>query len=239
MRWHDLLFAHWPIEPARLRPFVPPGLVIETFDGAAWLGIVPFRMSGIRHRLLPPIPGLSAFPELNVRTYVHAASDPGAPGVWFFSLDATSRVAVRVARATYRLAYMEARMSCTREGDDVVYDSERRGPHTSLACGEALTPHASFAARYGPRGPVFEAAPGSLVSFLTDRYRLFAWREGRLYRAEIDHAIWPLQEAEATISRNTMGEALGIPSTEFQSPPLLHFARDMDVVAWMPEEVAT
>src|SRR5881394_3715955 len=135
MRWHDLLFAHWPVEAARLREFVPPGLAIETFDGAAWLGVVPFRMSHVRARCLPPVPGLSAFPELNVRTYVRAEGD-GCPGVWFFSLDAASRAAVRAARAVFGLAYMDARMSCRREGESVAYESRRAGPRAGLSYGE-------------------------------------------------------------------------------------------------------
>lgn len=106
MKWHDLLFMHWPVPAQTLRPLVPPGLELDTYEGAAWIGIVPFSMSGIRARFLPRVPGVSAFHELNVRTYVTSG---GHRGVWFFSLDATSRVAVRVARATFHLPYFVAR----------------------------------------------------------------------------------------------------------------------------------
>jgi uncharacterized protein YqjF (DUF2071 family) len=240
MRWHDLLFAHWAVDAARLRGLVPPGLEIETFDGAAWVGVVPFRMSGVRAQWLPPVPGVSAFAELNVRTYVHPASDPSRPGVWFFSLDAASRVAVRAARWSYHLPYMEARMSCRGEGERVVYASRRVGPHVSLAYGEARTARAEFAARYGPAGPAACAAAGSLESFLTDRYCLYAYDRGRVYRADIDHDPWPLRGAEAEIEVNTMLEPLGISAGEVSARPVLHFgARRLDVAAWWPRRVAT
>jgi uncharacterized protein YqjF (DUF2071 family) len=238
MRWHDLLFAHWRVDAARLREFVPPGLEIETFDGAAWLGVVPFRMSAIRHRWLPPIPGLSAFPELNVRTYVRPAGDSSRPGVWFFSLDAASRVAVRVARATFGLAYMDARMTCRGDGEAVVYESRRTGPWASLAFGGARTKEAEFVGGYAPVGQAFVAAPGSLESLLTDRFCLYAWRRGGLWRGEIDHPPWPLQRAQAKIERNTMAAAIGLSADDLRGEPLLHFARRLDVVAWRPEPVA-
>src|SRR5262249_24967365 len=122
MRWHQLLFMHWPVGVDRLRPLIPPGLELDTFEGEAWLGVVPFRMSGIRHRLMPPVPGTSAFPELNVRTYVRQG---GRSGVWFFSLDAANWMAVRTARTLFHLPYFNARMSCESKGDGVVYSSWR------------------------------------------------------------------------------------------------------------------
>ena len=107
MRWHDLLFMHWPVKSEALRPYIPPALAIESFDGTAWIGVVPFRMSAVVPRLIPPVPYLSAFPELNVRTYVSAE---GKPGVWFFSLDAGNPIAVEAARDTFHLNYYNARM---------------------------------------------------------------------------------------------------------------------------------
>lgn len=237
MRWHDLLFLHWPVDEAALRERIPPGLEIETHGGAAWLGVVPFTMSGIRHRLLPPIPWHSAFPELNVRTYVRAERD-GRPGVWFFSLDAPNRIAVRTARAVFGLAYMNARMSARRRDGWMEYRSRRAGAHTSLAYGPATTRAAEFEGRYRPVGGPLDAAAGSLESFLIDRYCLYAWRRGRLVRGEIHHAPWPLQRAEARISLNTMGGPLGIdlPGLERHSgPPLMHYAERLEVVAWSPE----
>src|SRR5262249_36943564 len=113
MSWHDLLFLHWPVPVDSLRPHIPAALAIDTFEGSAWLGVVPFRMSGVRPRYMPKAPWVSAFPELNVRTYV---SIGGKPGVWFFSLDAANPIAVWLARATFHLPYMHARMA-SREVD--------------------------------------------------------------------------------------------------------------------------
>ena len=120
--WHDLLFAHWPVPSKELRAGIPASLEIDTYDGQAWLGIVPFRMSGVRFRGIPALPGLSAFPELNIRTYVTAG---GKPGVFFFSLEAANPIAVRAARYWYHLPYRHARMACRAEGDGIAYTSQR------------------------------------------------------------------------------------------------------------------
>lgn len=218
--WHDLLFAHWRADAAALRSLLPPGLELDTFDGAAWVGIVPFRMT-VRLRGLPPIPGLRAFPELNVRTYVTAS---GRPGVWFLSLDAANAAIVAVARRWFDLPYFRARMECRERGDGVAYSSERvhRG-----------APPAAFAADYRPAGPLRETARGSLDHWLTERYCLYARTPaGVLRRGEIDHPPWPLQPAEAAIGRNTMAAAHGIALPD--EPPVLHFSRLQTVVAWAP-----
>src|SRR5688572_8640413 len=186
MRWHELLFMHWPLPAAALRPLIPAGLELDTFDGAAWLGVVPFRMSHIRHRLLPPVPGTAALPELNVRTYVTAG---GKPGVWFFSLDAASRLAVRGARWRFHLPYYDAVMSCPRDDSGTIaYQSTRT--HRNA-------PPARFAARYRPIGPPVRAGAGTLEHFLTERYCLYsADAAGQVFRGEITHVPWPLQPAE-------------------------------------------
>jgi uncharacterized protein YqjF (DUF2071 family) len=247
MRWRDLLFIHWPIEPQRLRPFIPPGLEIDTRDGAAWLGVIPFTMSGVRHRILPPIPGLSAFPELNVRTYVRAPGPDGQPrpGVWFFSLDATNHIAIAIARATFLLPYMDARMRVriTRQGLDreIAYESRRTSPWRTLAWGEALSTEAEFSATYRPVGAAFQPQSGSLEHFLLDRYCLYSCtRNGLLYRAEIHHGPWPLHKAQASIPLNTMTAPLGLSreSLDARARATLHYAPAMEVVAWMPEAVA-
>ena len=224
MRWHDLLFMHWPVPAKTLRPQVPSQLKLDTFDGDAWIGIVPFRMSKIRHRVIPPIPGLSSFPELNVRTYV---THRGKPGVWFFSLDAANKIAVRTARWLFNLPYYDALMICRREGESVEYRSTRTHDEAP-ACG--------FQGEYGPTGPVFKAAKGSLDAFLTDRLCLYSVdRLDDLYRVDIEHRRWPLQPAEVEVKKNTMVRPLGVklPKTR----PLLHFARQLDVRAWMPQRV--
>ena len=224
MRWHDLLFAHWPVDAGRLRELIPASLEIDTFDGRAWIGVVPFWMTGIRHRLLPALPGLSRFEELNVRTYVVAEDKPG---VWFFSLDAAHGIAVRVARATYHLPYYRAKMSTRRDGQAVEYVSCRT--HRNA-------PAAAFAGRYQPISNPFTAQAGTLEYFLTERYCLYAADDrGQVRRGEIDHVAWPLQRAEATLTVNTMTQSLGIALPA--SDPVLHFARRLDVVAWRTEVV--
>ena len=221
MDWDDLLFMHWRADPAALRRHLPAGLELETFDGHAWLGVVPFRMSGVRPRFIPRIPGLHAFPELNVRTYVRRGA---VPGVWFFSLDAANPFAVRGARRFFRLPYFDAEMRAGREGGQVVYAS-RRTHHGAPAAG--------FQARYAPAGPAYRAAQGTLDDWLTARYCLYAADpEGNILRCDIHHKPWRLQPARAEVIENTMAAPLGI---TLEGPPLLHFAERTEVVAWMPE----
>src|ERR671913_672126 len=150
MRWQNLLFMHWPVREEVLRPLIPSALTLDTFDGSAWLGVVPFRMSGVRPRSLPRVPWLSNFPELNVRTYVTAE---GRPGIWFFSLDAHNPVAVRLARATFHLPYFDAEMSCHHSGGKILYRSVRT---------HRWAPPAEFAVGYGSSGGPFESGPGAL-----------------------------------------------------------------------------
>lgn len=219
-RWHDLLFAHWPVPTSALRGLIPEALEIERFDGSAWIGVVPFRMSGIRLRGTPAIPGLRAFPELNLRTYV---TDGTRSGVWFFSLDAKNAVAVAVARRWYHLPYFRARMACDGLGDGIEYRSERvhRG-----------APAASLVGRYRPTGPTMETTrPGSFDHWLTERYCLYARDpRGGIWRGEIDHAPWPLQPAEAELEIDGLTEGWGISLPD--RDPVLHFARQLNVRAW-------
>jgi uncharacterized protein len=271
MNWRDLLFMHWPVEPELLRPFVPPQLEIETFDGSAWLGIVPFEMTGTRPRFVPPVPGLSRFPELNVRTYVrpvggadrHVQKDAcggrsgrgGEGGVWFFSLDATSRAAVEGARLTFSLPYFRAAMSIRRDEDGsaganggwIMYRHRRLDSNQRLIYGKPSDAEASFVGRYRPVGDAFEAQPGTLERFLTDRYRLYSWGPrqsgcisgselGTLYYGEIHHPPWPLQVAEADIQVNTMTAFLNLPAFT-GTRPLLHYSRCVKVAAWWPRPV--
>jgi uncharacterized protein len=222
--WHDLLFAHWRIDAAILRSQIPEGVEINTFDGSAWVAVVPFRMSGVRLRGTPAMPWLSAFPELNVRTYVSAQ---GKPGVWFFSLDAGNPAAVAIARAWFHLPYFRARMRCERlEGADgwIEYESERT--HRGASPG-------GLRVRYRGVGEDFEPQAGTLEHFLTERYCLYA-ADGRrrLYRGEIHHPPWRLQLGEAEFGRNTMIEAAGFAIPK--GAPLLHYARRQDMVAWAP-----
>lgn len=226
--WHDLLFAHWPVPASALAPLLPAGLQPECFQGRAWLGIVPFRMSGVRLRGMPALPWLSAFPELNVRSYVTRPDRAGVPrpGVWFFSLDAARWLAVAAARRWFGLPYFHAAMRCAAEGETIAYRSRRAG-----AAGAA---EAEFIGRYGPVGAVRHAQAGSLEHFLTERYCLYALdRRGRLCRAAVRHEPWPLQPAQAQIERNTMATPLGLRLPPVA--PLLHFARRLDVVVCSPQ----
>ena len=228
MRWHDLLFIHWPVPEDSLRPLIPPVLELDTFNGSAWLGVTPFRMERVRPRFLPAVPWLSIFPELNVRTYV---THRHKPGIWFFSLDAHNPTAVRLARATFGLPYFDAEMSCQVFKDEVHYRSVRT--HKGA-------PKASFAASYRPVGESFKSGPGTLENFLTERYCLYSAGAanrtsgtGRVRRGDIHHRPWPLQRAEVELGELGMTTQIGVtlPDTE----PLLHYAYCLDVVAWLPK----
>jgi uncharacterized protein len=223
--WHDLLFAHWRIDATLLRPHIPAALQIDTFEGQAWIAVVPFRMSGVRLRWTPALPWLSAFPELNVRTYVVA---DGKPGVWFFSLDARNPMAVAIARAWFHLPYFRARMKCEEWNGGIHYRSERTHPGAAAGVLEG---------KYRPAGEIFEPKAGTLEHFLTERYCLYAAdSRGQVYRGEIHHPPWRLQAAEAELARNSMVAAAGITLPSHR--PLQHFARRQDMVAWPPKRIA-
>jgi uncharacterized protein YqjF (DUF2071 family) len=218
--WNDLLFAHWPVPSDVLRPLVPACFDLDLFDGQGWVGVIPFHMTNVTPRLVPPLPWVSAFPELNVRTYVRAG---GKPGVYFFSLDAGNRVAVGAARTLLNLPYFSADMSVTMTGGDVRYATRR-----------SSSPHPEFRAAYRGLGDPRPPVAGTLEHFVTERYCLYALNHrGVAYRLEIQHAPWPLESATAEISRNTMADAAGIRLPD--APPRLHFARRIDMVCWGPE----
>ncbi len=218
--WHDLLFAHWPVEAGTLRQLVPLELSLDTFEGHCWVGIAPFYMSHIHAHGLPPLPGLSHFPELNVRTYVTVGDKPG---VYFFSLDAANRPAVWAGRRFYCLPYFHARMSVEARESWITYESRRAG-------------EAQFRGRYRAISEVRLREKGSLENWLTERYCLYTTKGSRVYRAEIHHQRWPLQDAEAEIEVNSMASAAGI--TLPQSPPLLHFARRLEVLIWRLQKIS-
>jgi uncharacterized protein len=216
--WEDLLFAHWRVPVEEIREHVPAGLEVEEHDGSAWLGVTPFRLTGLRGRGLLPIPYVSSFLELNVRTYVRAEDKPG---IWFFSLDASSRVAVEAARRTYKLPYFHARMSASKRGEWVDYE-----------CSRIEEAGRVFSGSYRPAGSIFNAEPGSLEWFLAERYCLYTTDErGALARADIHHELWDLQPAEAEIS------LASIAPLELRGDPLLHYSRRQDVVIWPLDRV--
>jgi len=221
MRWLDLLFAHWPLDPSALAGILPDGLEPDLFEGRAWLGVVPFTMADVAPRGLPALPRLSRFPELNVRTYVRFR---GVPGVWFLSLDAASRPTVEGARRVFHLPYFHAQMHAKGDGDTIAYASTRTDRRGAAA---------RFEAQYRPVGPPAPAPPGSLEAWLTDRPRLFARDgSGRIRQTDVAHRPWPLRPAAAEIAVNTMAAAHGIvlPAVE----PHLRFADRLDVRATLP-----
>ena len=223
--WLDVLFAHWPVPAERLRPLIPEALAVEEFDGTAWLGVVPFRMQGVGLRGVPDLPRLSAFPELNVRTYVEAE---GKPGVWFFSLDAANPVAVWTARRFFHLPYYRADMSVEVAPAELIYRSRRLSDNGGTAL---------FSARYGPVSAANAATPGSLDHWLTERYCLYSRAaDGSVYRADVHHCPWALQPADAEIAVNTMTDPLGISLPN--QPPILYYSKRLDVVAWSPVQLA-
>ena len=211
--WHDLLFAHWPLPPETLRSLVPQRLELDTYDGQCWVGVVPFWMSGVRPRGIFSVPALSTFPELNARTYVRVGEKPG---VYFFSLDAASRLAVWGARTFFHLPYFFSRMSVFHEGESVVYQSQRGA--------------AEFQARYCPAGTTFEAQGNTLEHFLTERYCLYTVNQNSVLRCDIHHAQWQLQRAEAEFTKNAVAQADGLELP--LSPPHLLFSRRQDVIIW-------
>lgn len=245
-KWHDLLFAHWPLPPDQIRPLVPRELELDLRDGHAWVGVIPFWMSGIRARATPAIPRLSTTPELNVRTYV---TYRGIPGVYFWSLDCASRLAVWGARTFYHLPYFNASMSVQNAGQSFSYRCSRQGnpkPTERSETSEAMptTPAqfagdhrespAEFRATYQPIAPARQREKTTLEHFFTERYCLYTVHRGKVLRAYIHHLPWPLQDAEAKIELNTMADAAGIHLPA--APPLLHFSRDLEVLVWWPEE---
>ena len=214
--WRHLGFLHWPVASDVLAPLLPPGLDVDTFDGLAYLGVVPFTIPLSRTPRLG-LPVAPAFHELNLRTYVHR--DGRDPGVWFFSLDAASRLAVAGARVGYHLPYFHARMSMElSDGPFITYQSRR------LTAG--LT--AEFSGRYRPTGPAAPAAVGSLEFFLAERYLLYAWNGRTLSTARVHHAPYPLQPAAAFDVQQSLTSAAGLPPLT-APPPLVHYAREVDV----------
>ena len=211
--WNDLAFLHWPVPASLVAPLIPGGLTVDEYDGYAWIAVVPFWMSGVTMRGVPPIPALSTFPELNVRTYVRHGDQPG---IWFFSLDADSRLTVLGGRLLFSLPYFHASMRVAEREGRVHYSSRRSAD-------------ARFVASYGATGPVAKTAPGSLEHFLTERYRLYTAQRDALSFADIHHMPWPLQPAEVEIERSDM---LAVNRLRAAGAPIVHFAKRLDVVIW-------
>jgi uncharacterized protein YqjF (DUF2071 family) len=218
--WHDLLFAHWPVPPTSVESRLPAGVELDLFEGDAWIGIVPFRMTNVAPRGLPSLPGISEFPEINVRTYVKAG---GRAGVYFFSLDATNALAVRAARLLLNLPYHRASITVMRQAETTIeFESRRKGAH------------ATFHAMYEPEGEPFIPVRGSLEYFLTERYCLYHYNRSRLtYRLDIHHPPWRLRPARGEIVDHRIAAVAGFELSD--RVPLLHVSARQDVAAWAPE----
>ncbi len=221
--WSDLLFVHWRVPAEVLRALIPPGLELDLFEGWAYIGLVPFTMTGVRPVGLPAVAGLSSFHETNVRTYVRLADRD--PGVWFFSLDAANAIAVRLARGLFHLPYYYARMFLEHEvGADqtefptILYAGTRQGP--------APLP-ASYAIRARPSGPAQAAIPGTLDHFLIERYILFSSWKNRLYKGRVHHLPYAVQPAELLSLDETLLAATGLTRPDHR--PLVHFAKRVTV----------
>ena len=230
--WHHLLFLHWEVPVADLQALLPAGLTVDTYEGKAYVGLVPFTVSGVRPVLLPPLPGLSSFHEVNVRTYVHRRGSD--PGVWFFSLDASSAVAVEAARATYHLPYFRSEIDFgASDGALPVVDFDAR-----RADGRGPSPAGAHIRYRAEEGPSLAARPGSIEHFLLERYILYAEDGSRqLWRARVHHQPYPIQRAEVLELEETLVWASNIRRPE--PVALRHYAREVNVKVYRPERVSS
>ncbi len=208
--WRHLTFLHWRYDPAVIAPTLPPGLTLDTYDNSAWIGLVPFVLSGVQPYGFPAFPWISEFPETNVRTYVRDAS--GHRGVWFYTLEAARLPAVVLARTWYHLPYRWASMHVRRNANSVEYFSRRGQRRTEIA----VEPGAPMQA-------------GEFDIFLTARFRLYTATRGRIAFAQIEHDPWPLQHATVTKLNQTLIEQFAIPSPS--GPPIVHYSEELHVKA--------
>lgn len=220
--WKELLFIHWEIEPHEIKHLIPEGLELDTFNGKAWIAVVPFMMRDIKPRYTFPVPWISYFLELNVRTYVKLNNKPG---VYFLSLEASNPLAVRIARKLFYLPYMDAKMSIIKRNGYFEYYSKRTHKNE---------PEAELHLKYKPISDIISYQHNSIEHWLTERYCLYSANEkGHIYIGEIHHKKWELQVAECEIITNTMTLAHGIKTPE--TKPLLHYSKNLEVVVWYPQ----
>ena len=228
--WHHLLFLHWEVPYAELQKLVPSRLTVDTFEGKAYIGLIPFTMTGVRAIGTPPLPWISSFHEINVRTYVHM--NGSEPGVWFFSLDASSPIAVAAARAAYKLPYFNAEIEFSASKDPMpvvdfkTHRADTRGPSPA---------HAHI--RYQPiEGPAAPSAPGTIEHFLLERYILYSQDDQQgLYRARVHHQPYPVQRAEVLALDETLVWAAGV--KRHDAVGLRHYAREVNVTVYPLESL--
>jgi uncharacterized protein len=223
-RWTRVGFLHWPYEPAAVQALLPGGLVADTFDGAAWIGLIPFHLTVRRPAWAPPVPWAGSTLEANVRTYVRGPD--GRPGIWFLSLDASRLLAAVTARAWYRIPYTWARMRFRSGGDEIEYGSQRRWPGSSSA---------QMHARLRLGGTAAAADLEERDRFLICRWLLYTPAPGGLALTEVEHEPWPLRTATPIVCRGDVLPAAGLPEPE--GSPLCHFSPG--VIARFARRVAT
>ncbi|MFP8954806.1 YqjF family protein [Natrialbaceae archaeon A-arb3/5] len=221
MTWRHGLFAHWPVDPDELRPHVPQQLQLETRNGRAWMSVLPFVLTNAGIRGTPQI-ARTAFPELNVRTYVRYRGDPG---LFFFSIDVGHAPIAAILGRTTRLPVYNARMHVGSDESQVAFSSTRTGTSTRETPGR-------FAVTYRPNGPARTADPDTLEYWLTERRRFYAPENGRVLAGEIAHDPWQLQPAELTIHENTLFEANGLPTPSGE--PVVHYCDDLEMTGSIP-----
>ncbi len=222
--WQDLLFLHWRVPVETLRSLIPAALDLDTFKGEAYVGLVPFTMRNVRPLPFPAFAPLSNFHEINVRTYVRFQGE--APGVWFFSLDASNRIAVQISRRLFHLPYYFAKIGLEKreqEGQSPVfsYSSERVQPGSKAL--HAVSAHVE----YTPLCLPCASEPGSLSAFLAERYLLYSEARGKLYRGQVHHSPYPLQPAQVFTLADSLVKEAGV--SVLDSPPLAHYADRVDV----------
>ncbi|WP_232380776.1 YqjF family protein [Leptospira ainlahdjerensis] len=217
--WEELAFLHWEVPKEFLEEVLPKELEVDIFEGKAYIGLVPFRMKGVRPIYLPPLPWISYFPELNVRTYVKNGEKQG---VYFFSLDAGNRLVVEIARKFFHLPYLNAKMFFRREKGQKEFFSSRK---------DARAKPAEFYARYEPISEIYQTKRGTLENWLTERYCLYSKDpKGRIYRGEVHHIPWPLQKGECRIYKNEILQSYGIPIAG--EDPLVHYSDSIQVLLY-------
>jgi uncharacterized protein len=223
-RWRALAFLHWEVPVDAVAALLPEGLAVDTFEGRAYVGVVPFTMRDVSPWWSPSVPGVSNFHELNVRTYVHAG---GRPGVWFFSLDAASSVAVVLARTGWHLPYHRASMELGEQGGEVLYRSRRLWPGPKPA---------ELELRYRIGESLGPAVPDTFEHFLVERFLLFASTPSGLLSGQVHHRAYPLHRAEAIEVRESMVAACGLPATS--GPPHVLYSPGVDVDVFALKKVA-
>jgi hypothetical protein len=237
--WNDLLFAHFPVDPPLLRGLVPEAMTLDLYDGVAWLTVSPFCTTHMRPSGVPPVPGLSYFPRVNLRTYVTMRDRKGQdkPGVYYFSVDAANLSAVWFGRIWLHMEYWHSKIKVSGatiaarkpEGRSIHFRSQRlHGP-------KAEAGPVRLEVSYTPEGSPATARRGSLDEFLTERYCVYSQHGRNYYRIEIHHQPWALQKAAVEFTANNMAEPMGVQLPA--QPALCHFSRTQKMLVWAPERV--